>query len=211
MIPLLGPSTDAFQKFDVIGRRVINIVCLRPPAYESLGETLLRRMPIVGKALSTASIRIDLDHAFTVDGEDRSRQLASTTRLAINLERISRKLEGADLDTMPAIFRDLFFAPSQTVDVPEPFVSINSLLNSVAGKFDTTYCDRSLRISRGISPFGNRELRIFFRCDESDVPLTPMRPGNSSPLLDRNVETIESTTGASPGDYTDYDDLVPSD
>lgn len=210
MIPFIGPSTEAFQKFDVIGRRVVNIVCLRPPSYESLGETLLRRMPIVGKALSTASIRFDLDHAFTVDGEDRSRQMASTNRLSINLERICRKLEGADLDTIPAIFRDLIFAPSQTLDVPEPLVSINSLLNNVAGKFDTTYCDRNLRISRGISPFGNRELRIFFRCDESDVPLTPSRPGDSSTLLDRNVEPVEND-GDAAEDYIDYDDLVPSD
>lgn len=167
VVPSFGTATRVFQVIDVFGRRVVNVVCVDPPADESLGETLLKRLPVFGKQLARAATRFDLEHSFVVDGEDRVRQAASTNRLRIELERVSRVLDG-DFDGVPGIVRNLLFQPQVDLDLPPPLRAFNSLGNP-AGTFDTTYCDGFLRVSRGISPIG-RELRVFVKCDPADVP-----------------------------------------
>lgn len=210
VIPSFGSSTAAFQKIDVMRRRVVNVVRVDPPVDESLGETLLKRVPIVGRALSTATVRIDLDHSFAVDGEDRTRQMAYTNRLAIQLERVSRKVqEGNTAAEMPALLKDIFFS-GLDLDLPEPVVAFNSILGNAAGQFDTTYCDEKIRISRGVSALGRRELRVFYKCDdESELSGTSSLDEND-PYVSPSPAQQPKQPEVLPSDE-DYDDFLPSD
>ncbi|KAJ8602521.1 hypothetical protein CTAYLR_001296 [Chrysophaeum taylorii] len=209
VVPSFGSPTSAFQKVDVRGRRVVNIVCLGPPADDSLGETVLKRLPFVGPALAKAKVRLDLDHSFAVDGEDRARHMASTNRLIITLERVVRSLDG-NFDDAPAVLRDFFLRPTLDLSVPDPLKAINNI-NTIAGTFDTTFCDDTLRVSRGVSPLG-RELRVFVKCTDADVPvgLEGSAPGgfatsSSSASLGGKGEQDDL-----PGD-PDADEFIPSD
>lgn len=206
VIPSFGSTTSAYQKINIWGRRVVNIVCVGPPVDESLGETLLKRVPIVGQPLAKASVRLDLEHSFVVEGEDRSRQLASTNRLAISLERVKRTLVGASWDELPSLLRESILAKTLDVDVPAPAVAVNSVLNTFAGKFDTTYCDSEIRISRGITPLGQRELRVFVKCDDADIPVSLEGEVVAPPPV------AEPPVGEEASSWTSADEeLVPSD
>jgi len=156
---------DVVQRIDVLRRRVVNCVSIAPwPAGD-----VLENLPLVGgplAALSRASVRLELDHSFSVDGDGSSagaRRAAGTNRVAISFEKLDRTLSGLDYDAAP-IFSTLL--PEQSsYDVPEPIRAVNEAVERTAlggGLFDTTFCDETLRISRGSNPL-RPEVRVFTR------------------------------------------------
>ncbi|KAH8052382.1 paraquat-inducible protein A [Aureococcus anophagefferens] len=164
---------DVVQRIDVMNRRVVNCVTLNPwPVGDDVpGGEFLERLPLVGgpiAALAKASVRLELDHAFTVEGDGSDggpRRAAGTNRLKIALERVERTL--SDLDESASPLFATFLPTFSEVDVPEPVRAANAALAATAlggGLFDTTYCDDTIRVSRGTNPL-LRELRVFVKAD----------------------------------------------
>ena len=164
---------DVVQRIDVMNRRVVNCVTLNPwPVGDDVpGGELLEKLPLVGgpiAALAKASVRLELDHAFTVEGDGSDggpRRAAGTNRLKIALERVERTLSGLDESASPLFAT--FLPTFSEVDVPEPVRAANAALAATAlggGLFDTTYCDDTIRVSRGTNPL-LRELRVFVKAD----------------------------------------------
>ena len=197
------------QRIDVMGRRVVNCVTINPwPVGDDVpGGALLESLPILGgpiAALAKASVRLELDHKFDVEGDGADggpRRAAGTNRIAIALERVERTLSGLDESASP-LFATLLPTESR-LEVPEPVKAFNAALASTAlggGLFDTTYCDESIRISRGTSPIA-RELRVFVKADAT-VDGDTVVP---EPFEDRFAS-------APPGeDDADPADSIPSD
>ena len=200
---------DVCQRIDVMGRRVVNCVTINPwPVGDDVpGGALLESLPILGgpiAALAKASVRLELDHKFNVEGDGADggpRRAAGTNRIAIALERVERTLSGLDESASP-LFATLLPTESR-LEVPEPVKALNAALASTAlggGLFDTTYCDESIRISRGTSPLA-RELRVFVKADAT-VDGDTVVP---EPFEDRFAS-------APPGeDDADPADSIPSD
>jgi len=192
---------DVVQRIDVYGRRVVNEVTLAPwPA----GADFLRSLPLVGdplSALADATVRLRLDHAFSVDGDGSgagSRRAAGTNRVAISLERVERTLSGLDGAAKPA-FADAL-ATESSVEIPEPIRAAGAALAATAlggGVFDTTFCDDGLRVARGTNPL-LRELRVFVR--SVDPEAAPAR-----------ADDEDRFAPAPPDMEGDPDDAMPSD
>jgi len=150
------------QRIDVMGRRVVNCVTLRPwPGGDENGFTnaigdALRGLPGVGAAIGAlegAEIELELDHAFTVDGDGAdggAKRAAGTSTVRLELEEVRRNLAGAG-DGLPAAL------PRETSYKLGPLSAVSSL--GSAGEFSTTFVDAGLRISRGGWPL--EELRVF--------------------------------------------------
>jgi len=205
-------GSDVFQTIDVFKRRVVNAVTIAPwPQGSFLGDALLSA-PLIGDSLaslSEATVRIELDHEFTVDGDGSTggpRRAAGTNRVAINLVQVRRTLDGLDSLKAPAIF-DALLPRESSYDVPEPVRVVGGLISATAlggGLFDTTYADDEIRISRGSAPL-NPELRVFFK--EAPVVAEYPAPDFTTPDL---PEDSRATFGVSAA-VVDPDDYIPSD
>ena len=151
-LPSLGaaPKTTAFQKID--STTVTNTVLVDAPDF-------LKDVPFLSGG------RIDLEHSLTFDE-------ARPQRIRIALRKISR--QGFGDSQLPDVVKNLPFF--DTLSIPEIPSFLPSDLD--AGSFDTTYCDDSLRISRG--PLW--ELRVFEKCYD---------PPPSPPLFDDDVVVEE--------------------
>ena len=88
------------QTIDVMGRRVVNSVTIAPWPRDAGGLPglgALTSLPLVGgplAALAGASVRLDLDHSFTVEGDGSNggaRTAAGTNRIGIVFERPLRR------------------------------------------------------------------------------------------------------------------------
>jgi len=128
---------NVMQRIDVANRRIVNSVLLAPS--------------------SSSSITLELDHAFSVEGEGGPeggrRQMAAGSIVNLRLERIRRSLSGLPSALADAIPRD------GELQLPD-------LLSTLAsGSFDTTFITPQVRVSRGVlaGPLGVSELRVFVR------------------------------------------------
>ena len=104
-------------------------------------------------ALEGAEIELELDHAFSVDGDGAdggAKRAAGTSTVRLELEEVRRNLAGAG-DGLPAAL------PRETSYKLGPLSAVSSL--GSAGEFSTTFVDAGLRISRGGWPL--EELRVF--------------------------------------------------
>ena len=144
------------QQINVLDRRIVNCVTLSPWPTGGVGSMLAAAPGPLGEVLtglSEGSIRLELDHRFSVtgDGSDgRARRAAGTSSIQLALERVSRTLDAPT--SAPGSLADLI--PRETAyDIPSP------LQGAVTRSFDTLYVDDRLRICRG--PLG--ELSVFER------------------------------------------------
>ena len=90
------------QRIDVIKRRVVNEVALAPwPRGNSIADTLAAAPGPLGSlltALQQATVRLELDHAFSVEGDGSAgggrRQAAAGSVVDLRLESVVRTLSG---------------------------------------------------------------------------------------------------------------------
>jgi len=166
VIPSFGISTTPYQIIDTYQRRLTNCIQIDALADESIGETLLKRVPFIGNALVSSYVRLDLEHSFEYE--------PNSPRISIILRRVQRQLDGRGLDDVPPPLRALFF-DTASLQVPNVVATVNDRFGGSAGTFVTTFCDDSLRISRG-----SRELRIFERCQPADIwpPIRTLSPSS---------------------------------
>ena len=173
---------DVYQNIDVVGRRVVNEVAIAPFPVRPAGAELLSSVPGLGSVLATlreATVTLELDHSFSVDGEGGSgggaRRAAAGSLVEVRLESVRRALGegegGGDGDgggddgwvdmlnpQVRAQVRRAATPPGATLfELPEPLRALAS------GAFDTPYADGRVRISRGVGGPGGSELRIFER------------------------------------------------
>lgn len=207
------------QTIDVMGRRVVNSVTIAPWPRDAGGLPglgALTSLPLVGgplAALAGASVRLDLDHSFTVEGDGSNggaRTAAGTNRIGIVFERLERTLSGLDEDAAPELFARLLPKRSEYA-VPEPLRAINAALATTplgGGLFDTTFCDDSLRISRGASPL-NRELRVFVRRDPADADADDDAVPREDDFIAQVNKRVDARYAAM--FEPDADDCIPSD
>lgn len=190
----LAPKTVE-QRIDVVERRIVNVVSLSPwPAAQPLFS-----LPIIGDALQQlqgSAVTLELDHAFSVEGEGGSsgglRQAAAGSVVELRLEEVRRRLGRNDeegdsagddvwvdmLNPMVRSQQQQQEASSRTVGggrgnpildalpAESAYALPGALGSFAAGMFDTPYADERVRISRGTFGGPLRELRVFERIGE---------------------------------------------
>lgn len=162
---------EVTQKIDVTKRRCVNALSLSPWPGGAVGRWL-RSAPLLGDVLSPlqpAKVQLELDHTFSVEGEGGAgsggRKAAAGSVMNLNLERVRRTL--ADMSASAETDRSNSFAdliPRESdYELPSPLAGL------VAGSFDTTFVDETVRISRGVSSVAGAppELRVFERISGS--------------------------------------------
>jgi len=182
----LAPKTVE-QKLDVVNRRCVNVVSLAPwPPQDFLGGALSLLPGPLGGALETlarSSVRLELDHAFSVEGEGGSsggrRVAAAGSVVDLNLEEVRRTLSedtGASgeeepwVDMLNPAVRKQQQRQQESASgnllmdlIPrESTIELGPLSALAAGSFETVFCDGDVRISRGTGVLSS-ELRVFER------------------------------------------------
>ncbi len=195
------------QRIDVTDRRVVNVVTLAPGPGGAFGASLGEALTS-GLGLKDASIRLELDHTFSVEGEGGGtgrRRAADGSVVRLQLEQVRRKLasgeDGAADAAGPAAALASLIPRESNFNLPPPLSALSG------GSFDTTYVDEGLRISRSGWP-GN-ELRVFTRT----VPAASTDGIDSFSEVYDGAETADAD---SPFEETYWDDdggewLSPSD
>lgn len=207
------------QTIDVMERTVINSVTLSPWPGGVIGDVLSGGLPVVGGVLGKlkgASVSLELDHSFKVDGDGADggpKQWAASSEINMQLRSVRRSLSGMEsdddmresgaLDDVVSMVSG--FIPAETAyDVPQLLRDLPDVTK--AGVFATTYVDESMRIARGAS--AGQELRIFVRDvieDSSDAS------EESTQGTFQGDESIEGSLNMRKADFEDEMDFIPSD
>lgn len=166
------------QEVDVAANRVRNCVTITPwPEGAPIGGPIGSLL----SGLTGGEVTLVLDHLAVIEAAVSATSLqAAPARLRIELQQVRRLLALAPADRPSADGRSpaaaleplLELIPKETrVDVPWPLGAIG------AGRFDTTFLDGSVRVSRGVAP--GQEVRVFRR---SATPAVVVSEGDADDL-----------------------------
>ncbi|KAG8461998.1 hypothetical protein KFE25_014017 [Diacronema lutheri] len=174
-LPSLSPLLDGSplasrrvrQEIDVAANRVRN--CVTITAWpEGDGAFIPPGLKDLLAGLEGSDLTLTLDHLAVVEGAmSAAAARYAPARLRIELQQVRRVLEPGPLRASSVGAGLLDLVPKETaIDIPWPLSTLSP------GRFDTTYVDESVRISRGVPP--GKELRVFRR---SATPTTVVSEG----------------------------------
>jgi len=141
------------QEIDMATSRIRN--CVTITAWPEEGGRLPPILTQLLAGLEGADLTLTLDHLAMIESP-MSATSVGAARLRIELQQVKRLLEPGPTPTSSVGAGLLDLVPKESsITIPWPFSFFTP------GRFDTTYVDGYVRISRGVAP--GKELRVFRR------------------------------------------------